>query len=119
MLFVRLTIRIVIHLSINVNIDSPDGDAAYPKPLGGQPGFLFRLASDWVYIAHCRPSGGGSYPTISTLPSKRAVSFCCTCREPALTQVPPISRGILPCDVRTFLYSAYARTANDRFSEIG
>jgi len=48
----------------------PTGDAAYPKPLGGQPGFLFRLASDWVYTAHwVALVAVGSYPTISTLPS--------------------------------------------------
>ena len=48
----------------------PAGDAAYPKPLGGQPGFLFRLASDWVYTAHwVALVAVGSYPTISTLPS--------------------------------------------------
>ena len=51
-------------------------DAAYPKPWSGPPGFLFRLASDWVYIAHeVALVAVGSYPTFSPLPSLEGGMF--------------------------------------------
>jgi len=54
----------------------PKEDATYPKPLGGQPGFLFRLASDWVYTARqVALAAVGSYPTFSTLPSEEGGMF--------------------------------------------
>ena len=47
-----------------------------PETIDGQPGFLFRLASDWVYQA--RPiarTAVGSYPTFSPLPPERGGLF--------------------------------------------
>ena len=63
--------RIVIHLSIPMWNPPVIGGAAYPKPWGGPPGFLFRLASNWVYNAHLVALVAvSSYPTISPLPIK-------------------------------------------------
>ena len=39
-----------------------------PETIDGQPGFLFRLASDWVYHARLiAQTAVGSYPTFSPL----------------------------------------------------
>lgn len=83
--------------------------ATYPGPLGGPPGPLFGLAPDWVYRASdVAVEAVGSYPAFSSLPAALArdvgglfsVTLSVTA---ALAPAPPLSRGILPCGVRTFL----------------
>ena len=83
----------------------PKWDATYPEPLDGQPGSLFRLASDWVYHARSIALAAvSSYPTFSPLPPERGGSFSVALAVNSLSnESPPLSRGILPCDVRTFL----------------
>ena len=102
--------RIVIHLSIPVREFFFYEDAAYPKPSGGPPGSLFRLASDWVYNAHSVTLVAvSSYPTISPLLAETSGLFSVAlavnlfCRK-----FPSLSQGILSYDVRTFLYSVKA-----------
>ena len=95
LLFVRLTVRIVIHLSINASIDSPDGGCGVPETIGRATRFPI---SPCIGLGlHCplgRPSGGGLLPHHFNLTFNRGrYVFCCTCRELALTQVPPDFTG--------------------------
>ena len=82
--------------------------AASPETIDGSPGFLFRLASDWVYHARSIAQAAvGSYPTFSPLlPGRSGLFSVALAVNLSLTQAPPLSRGILPYDVRTFLSPA-------------
>ena len=73
--------------------------------MDGPPSSLFRLASDWVYLARSVALAAvGSYPTFSPLPSEEGGMFSVALAVNSyLSEFPPLSWGILPCDVRTFL----------------
>ncbi len=80
----------------------------------GPPGPLFCLAPDWVFPAPSVALGAvGSYPAISPWPPgsrspRRWYIFCDTIRRSGLSpQPPPLSRGILPDGVRTFLHAPH------------
>ena len=122
--FVLRVVRMCAHLSMPPGAAfPPERDATYPEPSDGPPGSLFCLAPDWVCPASFVTSGAvGSYPTISPLPrvplsETRGGIFSATLSvTPSLPDAPPLSRGILPCGVRTFL-SSFARQANARTSK--
>ena len=87
---------------------SPKRGATYPRPLDGPSGLLFRLASDWVYLARSIALAAvGSYSTFSPLPPKGGGIFSVALAvNSPFDESPPLSKGILPYDVRTFLSKA-------------
>ena len=90
----------------------PERSATYPESSSGPPDSLFCLAPDWVYPAFIVTfEAVSSYPTFSPLPfaNQRFAPggiFSVTLSVPTgFPAGPPLSRGILPYGVRTFLSS--------------
>lgn len=84
----------------------PEWDATYPGSMDGPPDPLFCLAPDWVYHASVVTFGAvSSYLPFSPLPHTRwGGIFSATLSVTAgFPDAPPLSQGILPFGVRTFL----------------
>ena len=90
-----LEVRTVIHLSINVNIDSPKWGCDVPETIGRATRFpISPCIGLGLHSPFGCPSGGELLPHLFNLASReRRYVFCCTCRELALTQAPPVFTG--------------------------
>lgn len=91
----------------------PERSATYPESLSGPPDPLFCLAPDWVFPAFIVTfEAVSSYLPFSPLPHAnqrftRGGLFSVTLSVPSgYPAEPPLSRGILPYGVRTFLSSS-------------
>ena len=90
-----LEVRTVIHLSINVNIDSPKWGCDVPETIGRATRFpISPCIGLGLHCPSSRLGGGGLLPHHFNLTfERRRYVFCCTCRELALTQAPPVFTG--------------------------
>jgi hypothetical protein len=90
---------------------------AFAGKRAGNPSLCFVLHRMGFFVRlRLRERPVGPYPAFSPLPSAigaRRYIFCDTVRHPEFTfQVPPLSRGMLPSGVRTFLWQN-GRQASD------
>ena len=86
----------------------PKRDATYPESLDEPPDPLFCVAPEWVYLASIVTFGAvSSYLPFSPLPqaSPRRLFSVTLSVTLGCPHAPPLSRGILPYGVRTFLSS--------------